>query len=165
MEKEKKFQPIFGIEAYFHPSIEEWKTYLAQVQQKWHAIGYVPMINKDQIAHRFTKLINAKYDSFNINENQRKQMKFENKIKNISSSTDKFELLSRERKEVEQNISILKSELLKLENNIAFFGNSKKALEMCAPFYEKIDSVKAEINTLQEKLKIITIASRNKVVS
>src|SRR3990167_9141249 len=33
-EKEKKFQPIFGIEAYFHPSIEEWKTLKESVKNE-----------------------------------------------------------------------------------------------------------------------------------
>ena len=158
----KKEELLTEIEKYQPSSIEEWRNYLSEVQQKWNAVGFVPLVNKDKIAQRFTQLINVKYDSFNIDEKQRKQLKFENKIKNISSSTDKLELLTKEKKEVEQTINVLKSELLQLENNVAFFGKSKKAVEICAPFYEKIEKAKAEIETLQEKLKMITIAMRNK---
>lgn len=158
----KKEELLAEIEKYQPASVEDWRTYVAEVQQKWNAIGFVPLTNKDKIASRYTQLINTKYDLFQIDEKQRKQLKFENKLKSISSTADKGDLLMRERKEVEQTINTLKSDLLKLENNVAFFGKSQKAAEICAPFYEKINNVKEEISLLQERLKMITIVIRNK---
>lgn len=158
----KKEELISEIEKYQTTTIDEWRTWLADMQQKWNAIGYIPLAHKDKVMARYNQAVNTKYDTFNIGENQRKQLKFENKIKNITTSSDKSDLLLRERKEIEQTLNTLKSELLQLENNISFFGKSKKAAEVCAPFHERINKINEEMLVLKERLKMISIATRAK---
>lgn len=113
------------------------------IKSAWNNIGKVP---RDKIA------INSEF-----NKTLREKLKL-NKINELELKEDGLsenQLTDKARK-IKSQISELESEIVKLENNLAFFKNPSRENLMLKDTYNTIDEKKAHLETLKQNLhKII----------
>ena len=127
--------------------IEEMKAYkscgnevddinaLKALTEKYNAIGHVPFKEKDKLYRHYKEVTDKTFG----------EIKGRQRMQNIQSSTSRNRLM----KQYDQ----LRAEIATYENNIGFFGNSKKASAIVDDMQRKIDRLKEELNVIVSKIK------------
>ena len=123
--------------------------------EKWRHIGFVPFDKKDEIGSKYKELMDQKYQALDIDNNERKKIRLEEKIETLKESNKSEVLLRREQDHVYNKISKLKSDIIQFENNMGFFAKSKGADKLKEEIEKKIERAKKEIESLKEQLSII----------
>lgn len=136
-------------------NVEENFTNLKEYQRRWAEIGFVPMKQKEEVQNRYRKAIDKLFDSLKIDDGKRKVMRFKNKIEQMPHSRKSEMKIDRERDKLIMHLKKLESDMVLWDNNIGFFAKSKNAEALIKEVQNKIDSAKAEIKTLEEKIKLI----------
>jgi archaellum component FlaC len=95
-----------------------------------------------------------------VDPSTRETTMFKARIAALSSQDNSEYLLSKERGIIRDRINKINEEIIRIENNMAFFGNSKNASDMLKEYQEKIESLKKEIETQKEKLKLFPKANK-----
>lgn len=117
---------------------------IEEIKAAWNNIGKVPRSNIS-INNEFNKTLKEKLKLNQINE-------FELKEEGLSDA----QLADKARK-IKSQIGDLKTEIVQLENNIAFFNNPTRENPLLRDTFEKIDLKKSQLENLQTSLhKIIT---------
>lgn len=112
------------------------------IKTAWNNIGKVPR-DKISINTEFNKTLREKLKLNKINELELKEEGLsENQL------TDKA-------RKIKSQISDLEAEIVKLENNLAFFKNPSRENPMLRDTYESIDEKKAHLETLKQNLHSI----------
>ncbi|WP_343662998.1 DUF349 domain-containing protein [Chryseobacterium mucoviscidosis] len=112
------------------------------IKTAWNNIGKVPR-DKISINTEFNKTLREKLKLNKIN-------KLELKEEGLSEN----QLTDKARK-IKSQISDLEAEIVKLENNLAFFKNPSKENPMLRDTYNSIDEKKAHLETLKQNLHSI----------
>jgi len=114
------------------------------IKNSWNAIGKVPK-DKLSINTEFNKTLREKLKLNKINE-------FDLKEENLTENqiTDKA-------RKIKNQIVDLESEVVQLENNLAFFGNAKRDNPLLKDTYEKLDSKKEQLESLKVTLHNIIV--------
>ncbi len=126
---------------------------LKDIQNRWGAIGFVPIKQKQSIQKQYKTLTDKLYDAIRSGQSSRRMDNFKNRAQQLrgmgegSMSSERKNLLSKQRH--------LETEIATLENNIGFFGNSKNAEALIKDVQTKIQRAKQEIAEIKEKLQLI----------
>lgn len=112
---------------------------IENIKNAWNAIGKVPK-DKLSINTEFNKTLREKLKLNKINE-------FDLKEENLSES----QLTDKARK-IKNQIADLESEVVQLENNLAFFGTATRDNPLLKDTYEKLDSKKEQLESLKVTL-------------
>ena len=112
---------------------------IEQIKTSWNSIGKVPR-DKMAINSEFNKTLREKLRLNRINE-------FDLKEEGLSESqiTDKA-------RKVKSQIADLEAEIVKLENNLSFFGKVSRDNPLLKDTFDKIDEKKAQLESLKHTL-------------
>ena len=124
---------------------------LEDFQKEWRSIGYVTR-EKNHIEDDFRKSIDGFYKKMKVDKKELVDIKFNNKLETLKAKSDSF-AINKEKQLIINKIKDLQKEVNQYETNISFFGSSKGADKLKSQIEKKIDSGKAEIDSLKDKLK------------
>lgn len=120
------------------------------LMQEWNKIGHVPFKEKDKIYKEYRTIVDALFDKFNISASQKNLNKFRSNLAGGGSS------LSREREKLMRSYEMKKNEIQTYENNIGFLtSSSKKGNSLVAEMNRKIEKLKADLQLIVDKIKVI----------
>jgi hypothetical protein len=134
---------------------EENFTNLKDFQRRWAEIGFVPLKQKEEIQTRYHKSIDKLFDSLKLDDGKKQIMKFKSKIEHMPHNRKNEVKIDRERDKLILRLKKLETDIVLWENNIGFFAKSKNAEPLIKEVQSNIDSAKAEIKTMEEKIKMI----------
>ena len=124
---------------------------LEDFQKEWRSLGYVTR-EKNHIEDDFRKSIDGFYKEMKVDKKELIDIKFNNKLETLKAKSDSF-AIDKEKQFIRNKINDLQKEVNQYETNISFFGSSKGADKLKSQIEKKIDSGKAEIDSLKDKLK------------
>lgn len=145
IEKVKNFEP--------KESVEENIKELQAFQNEWTEIGHVPYEKKDEVIMAFRKEIDARFDSFNMDRRQRQNLKFKQKVEQLSTGGQGK--MRAEREKLVHQLQKINNDITTLENNIGFFANTKNADSLIQDVKNKITNTKKKADEIKQKIKII----------
>ncbi len=141
----------------FEPSenLQENLNKLKEFQNKWTEIGFVPFKDKDKVQDDFRSAINSVYESLDLDEFKRSELKFKQKIKSIQKSGHTRGKLKAEKEKILNKLQKVENDITLWENNIGFFSRSKNAESMIKEVEKKIVNAKKLAKSLKEKLDML----------
>lgn len=128
---------------------------LKDIQRRWMEIGFVPIKQKDKIQSQYKQLLDFLYDHFRVDNFEYNKTNFKEKLHKIKDQPQADRIISREKSALMHKIEKLREEILLWENNIGFFANSKQSNLYRDEYEKKISKGKAELELLEEQLKIL----------
>lgn len=131
-------------------------TMLRGFSAEFTEIGKVPMKEKDAIYQAYREALDAHYQKLKLEGDEQERMIFQAKLDSLRSSANPDKAMARERAELHEKISQLRSDILQYENNLGFFAKSKGADSLRKEVESKIMAAKRRIDELQQKLKLLT---------
>ena len=134
--------------------MEEASTLVRELMKEWNSIGHVPFKEKDKLYKQYHSLIDQLFDRFNINTSNKKLSNFRSNISNIQGSGPQS--LYREREKLVRAYENMKNELQTYENNLGFLtSTSKKGSSLLTELNRKVDKLKADLDLVLQKIKVI----------
>jgi len=135
---------------------------LKSFQERWTEVGFVPYKMKDKVQNEFREALNQQFDKLRIDDTEKKLLKFQTRLDNISSKPKADFKIRHEREKYINKLRKLESNIQVWENNLGFFSpESKKANSMIHEFESKIARAKEEITLIEEKIRMIDQADDN----
>ncbi len=128
---------------------------LRSFQDRFNAMGQVPIKHKNTVYQAFKKAIDAKYAALKLEGQEKENILFKAKIDNLESSPDRAKLFQYEKNDIRKQIDGLNKEIMLLENNLGFFAKSKGADALRADVEKKVKHAQERIQGLKMKLKLI----------
>ncbi len=126
---------------------------LHELQDKWQQTGHVPFRDKDKINDAYRSAVNALRRMLNLNDNRMRSERFEQNLSAIEGDQGK---LLRERDRLARALESRRNEIRTYENNLGFLtSKSKSGLSMVNDFKLKIEKLKEDIVSIEEKIKLI----------
>ena len=134
------------------PREEAIKT-VKDLMAKWQKIGHVPFKDKDKVYDAYRAAVNDLYNRLDIKETRAAMSNFADNINEISGDENK---LYRERERLVRAFEQKRNELKTYENNLGFFSvKSKSGNNLLRDTERKMQRIKEDIATLEEKIKLI----------
>ena len=150
---QKKKEIIAQIEA-LDTEAKNAQDTLRKLIGEFNSIGFVPLKDKNKLQEQFKKVVNEKFDKFNIDANHRRLDTFKISLADIESKGEGK--LNEERKRLLRQYDKLKNDIAVSENNICFFSaKSKKAEKILTDMERKIASLKEELKLIETKINLI----------
>ena len=118
---------------------------------EWNTIGNTHH-SKRTIDIKFHKIIDALYKKLNFDKQEIELIKYNNKLERLIND-DNENSLNNEVIFVRRRIDELKSEILQLENNLAFFGNIDEKNPLVRDVIKNINNQKEALKTWENKLR------------
>lgn len=129
---------------------------LAQLQDEFNAIGFVPRNEIKNIQNRFMEAVNAFAKSAdNLDAQERHNIELAAKFNKLKGSPNSSRKIHQKEHELRKQIGKLENDISLWKNNLEFFADSKKADKLKEDFNEKIDKAKKELKEMQDQLYII----------
>lgn len=128
---------------------------LKDTSNRFAAIGHVPKNQADAIYKKFKSLMDEKYATIKLDENEKEKIQFQSKIDTLLSSPDRTRLLAREKSELRKQVEQLTKEIALLENNLGFFSKSKGAEQLRMDVEKKVKFAQDKITTLKKKISML----------
>ncbi|MBQ8866953.1 MAG: DUF349 domain-containing protein [Bacteroidaceae bacterium] len=120
------------------------------LMKEWNAVGHVPFKEKDKVYKEYRTVVDALFDKFNISASQKNLNKFRSNLAGGGNS------LTREREKLMRSYEMKKNEIQTYENNIGFLtSSSKKGNSLVAEMNRKIEKLKADLQLIVDKIKVI----------
>lgn len=124
-----------------------------ELMAKWQQIGHVPFKDKDKVYDTYRAAVNDLYNRFDMKESKAAMANFADTINEISGDENK---LYRERERLVRVFEQKRNELKTYENNLGFFSvKSKSGNSLLKDMERKMQRIKDDIATLEEKIKMI----------
>lgn len=117
-----------------------------EFQQRWNAIGFVPIREKDRIAEAFNRAMADKFPDFQTGRRG-------GSSRSGRDGRGRGNAPRSERDILIQQFRTKESELATYENNIGFFSASRNADALIAQFEAKIEATRKELKELEERIK------------
>lgn len=158
---DKKKAIIEKIKAY--EPVGDAKQMIADLRafsEEFASVGNVPFEQKDEIYKEYKTALDDKYASLKIDKEEKEKAMFQAKIDTILASNNKEKLIEQETNGIRQRIDGLTKEILKLENNMAFFSNADEKNPLFKSVNDNIRRNKEEIESLKVRLKLIRQATK-----
>lgn len=133
---------------------------LKAFSDEFAAIGNVPFANKDEIYSAYKAALDEKYSTLKIDKEEKEKAMFQARLDTLASSGNKERLLDQETSSIRQKIDSLNREILKYENNLAFFSNADEKNPLFKSVNDNIKRNKEEIERLKVRLKLIREAAK-----
>lgn len=132
---------------------EEAIKQVKELMAQWQEIGHVPYREKDKVYETYRAKVDELYKRFDMRGSQARMSNFEDSVNEMSGDENK---LYRERERLMRNYEQKRNELNTYENNMGFFNSkSKSGDSMLRELERKIQRIKEEIATLEQKIKVI----------
>jgi len=128
---------------------------LKDTSNRFAAIGHVPKNQADAIYKKFKSLMDEKYATIKLDENEKEKIQFQSKIDTLLLSPDRTRLLAREKSELRKQVEQLTKEIALLENNLGFFSKSKGAEQLRMDVEKKVKFAQDKITTLKKKISML----------
>lgn len=128
---------------------------LKALNTKWNNIGHVPFKKKDAVYKSYQDATDQVYKKFKKNKDELRGERMRGHYDELAEHPQADQKLKDELRRINGKMKFLKEELATIENNIAFFSNSKGSEKLLKPFQDKIDNAQSLITKLQEEKKYI----------
>lgn len=125
---------------------------LKNFNERFSAIGHVPIKNKNEVFTSFKKVMDAKYASLKLEAKEKDLILYKAKIETMLASPERSKLLNQERFELKKQMDVLNKEVIQIETNLSFFAHSKGADQLRKDVEKKIEIANEKINSLKRKL-------------
>lgn len=125
---------------------------LKQISAKWNDTGFVPFNKKDELIQQYRAAMEEKYKALRLNESERKELEFQNRVHKLMRSDNPNQIINMERRKIQDKIDRLRAQINQYENNIGFFGNASEDSPVIKDIRTKMQSLKTQVNDLQSKL-------------
>ncbi len=134
-------------------NIEEGMQTLKNLQNEWLNIGHVPFDKKDELITEFRKQLDAKFNRINLNQRERSNLRFKQKIENLSSAGSGK--MKGEREKLVNQLQKINNDIVTLENNIGFFAKTKNADALIQDVKNQILASKKKADDIKQKIALI----------
>ena len=126
------------------------------IMKEWNAVGHVPFKEKDKVYKEYRAVVDALFDKFNLTASKKNLNKFRSNLAGGGNS------LAREREKLMRSYEMKKNEIQTYENNIGFLTSaSKKGNNLVAEMNRKIEKLKADLQLIVDKIKVIDEQENN----
>ena len=133
---------------------EQASQQVRDLMKDWNSIGHVPIKEKDKIYKRYHAIVDKLFSRFNISASNRKLSNFKSSISAMPEGSNSQ--LFRERDKLVRTYENMKSELQTYENNLGFLNaSSKKGNSLLNELNRKVEKLKADIELVKEKIKVL----------
>lgn len=124
-----------------------------ELSTRWQQVGHVPFRDKDKIYDAYRELTSRLHTELNMRQSREAMNRFETTIDEMAG--DEIRLL-RERERMLRAYEQRRSELHTYENNLGFFNaKSKSGDTMLRDMQRKIQRIKDDLKSLEEKIRLI----------
>ena len=139
---------------------EEATQLVRELMKEWNSIGHVPFKEKDKVYKQYHNQVDKLFERFNINASNQKLNHFKSSINSIHEGSP--QALYREREKLVRAFDNMKNELQTYENNLGFLtASSKKGNSLLTEINRKVEKLKADIELVKEKIKVIDNSIKN----
>lgn len=128
---------------------------LREFIKAWQAIDYVPKNKIASAESSFNQAVKAAGESLQLEEEYLSKLMFEEKVSAIKDDEQADAKLKAERQFIQTQIDKLGEEILRFEENLAFFGPSKGAQKLKEVVDNKIALASNQLEELKAKLKLL----------
>ena len=126
---------------------------LKELQQRWSDTGHVPFREKDKLYEAYRSAVDAVRDKFALAERRAGRERFVASVNSLEGNNDK---LYRERERLVRALEGRRNDLRTYENNLGFLSaKSKNGDSLLRDLERRIERLKADIQDIQDKIKII----------
>ncbi len=133
---------------------EEATQKVRELMKEWNNIGHVPLKEKDKIYKQYHQVVDKLFERFNISASNKKLSSFKSSISMLQEGGNPQ--LYREREKLVRICENMKSELQTYENNLGFLNaSSKKGNSLLNELNRKVEKLKADIELMKEKIKVL----------
>lgn len=130
-------------------AVKQVKELMAQ----WQQVGHVPYRDKDKVYEAYRAKVDELYKRLDMRGTQARMANFEESVSGMSGDENK---LYRERERLMRSYEQKRNELNTYENNMGFFNSkSKSGDSMLRELERKIQRIKEDLATLEQKIKVI----------
>ncbi|MFT5310158.1 MAG: hypothetical protein ACI8VL_001058 [Bacteroidia bacterium] len=133
---------------------------IKEMAGKWAAIDHVPKKDIKRVSADYDKGVDKLYAQLKMDKGQVATVRFKNKIERLVSSDNGADQLYKEQQHVQKMLHEKKDELMKYENNMAFFANAKPDNPLLVSAQKSIEGLKAEVKDFEEKIKLLNVSQR-----
>ena len=124
-----------------------------ELMAQWQQVGHVPYREKDKVYEAYRTKVDDLYKRFDMRGSQARMNNFEDSVNEMSGDENK---LYRERERLMRNYEQKRNELNTYENNLGFFNSKSKSGDtMLRDLERKIQRIKEDLATLEQKIKVI----------
>ena len=123
-------------------------------KERWNSIGFIPYKEREKLQREYDKLADAKFNDIRSAESNKSIKRFKKTTADIKGS-GKNRSLWYERERLVAKYRKIEQDIALLENNMGFFAKSKNAETYIKDIERKIDISRKELETIEEKIKII----------
>lgn len=124
-----------------------------ELMVQWQQVGHVPYREKDKVYEAYRTKVDELYKRFDMRGSQARMNNFEDSVNEMSGDENK---LYRERERLMRNYEQKRNELNTYENNLGFFNSKSKSGDtMLRDLERKIQRIKEDLATLEQKIKVI----------
>lgn len=132
---------------------EQAMAQLKDLQKRWQEVGHVPFREKDKLYEAYRSATDAVRRHFAMAESRARRVRFEASVQSIEGDADR---LYRERERLARALEARRGELRTYENNLGFLqSKSKSGDSLLRDMSRRIDRLKADIDEIQEKIKVV----------
>ena len=129
---------------------------LKELEEKFHAIGFVPKGAVKKIKDRYKKAVTRYLDKMQgLSADEKETMLIEDEINRLKNEPNASQKIYRKEQILRKQIKQLEDDISLWKNNLEFFASSKKADSLKEEFNVKIDKASEELNTLKHELKML----------
>jgi hypothetical protein len=139
---------------------EEGLEVIKGLAAEWAAVDHVPKNDVKRIASDYDKAVDKLYAQLKMDKGQVAKVRFKNKVERMATGQNGADQLYKEQQHVQKMLQEKKDELMKYENNMAFFANAKPDNPLLISAQKSIEGLKAEVAAFEEKLKVLTVSQR-----
>ncbi|MDR2839693.1 MAG: DUF349 domain-containing protein [Paludibacter sp.] len=133
-------------------SIEKIKQLVAE----WNEIGHVPFRDKEKMYKAFRAQVDKHFDALKVDQSARRSNNFRRNGSQDFPKQNSEEKTYRDRDRLVRSFEHLKQEIATYENNFGFLTQStKKGSGLIQQMEQKIESLKAERDQLEQKIKLM----------
>lgn len=132
---------------------------LGQLQERFHAIGFVPKASVTSIKFRFSKAVENYIASLPLNEEERERLLLEMQLKEMKDDPQAERKIFHREQTIKKRINKVENDIAVLRNNLEFFGRSKNAEKMKSEFGLKIKDADEQLAQLRKQLKMLKTVS------
>ena len=139
---------------------DEATQLVRELMKEWNSIGHVPFKEKDRLYKQYHGQVDKLFDHFNISAANKKLSNFKSNISNIQEGSP--QALYREREKLVRAADAMRNELQTYENNLGFLTtSSKKGNSLLTELNRKVEKLKADIELVKQKIKVIDESIRS----
>ncbi len=128
---------------------------MREFQNRWNAIGFVPIKEKENVQNAWNKALDVHFADIRSLDSEKKLNKFKKMVADMKNSGKGGRGLRAEREKLIQRYRKMEQDIATFENNMGFFAKSKNADALVADLKKKIEIAKNEMIQIEEKIKVI----------